>query len=405
MDYNGGTPRFRVGNPAGNQINWDGTNLKVQSLNLTIDQNGVLIAPDATARSEDNGYRFGAGFGSYGTLITTGPPNYQILDIISDYAGFGHTARVNIRASATTDPSTASITLQGVQTGTSSIAMAADAITLTGTLTIGTATYPGTATPSGAYLRADGTNWITSTLILPNAITANQIVFGSATNTYGSSANFVFDGTNVGIGTASPSRPLHVYKNASGADPLAKFQNVHASGYANIQIDRSATNRTSLIHYSTADVVDWQVGTAYNGGSANSAYSIGTTNDLSGAKLTVLTTGLVGIGTTAPTAVLHLKAGAAAASSAPLKFTSGTNLTTAEAGAVEYNGTNLFFTRAGTVRENVLVAIDNVAAPSTTGGFAITNYYGSGATNFLGDPNRWLSVNVLGATYKIPLYT
>ena len=115
--------------------------------------------------------------------------------------------------------------------------------------------------------------------------------------------------------------------------------------------------------------------------------------------------GNVGIGVTGPTAVLHLKAGTATASSAPLKFTSGTNLTTAEAGACEYNGTNLFFTRAGTVRENVLVAIDNVAAPSTSVGVAITNYYGSAATNFLGDPNRWLSVNVLGSTYKIALYT
>ncbi len=88
-----------------------------------------------------------------------------------------------------------------------------------------------------------------------------------------------------------------------------------------------------------------------------------------------------------------------------MKLTSGTNLTTAEAGAVEYDGTDLFFTRAGTVRENVLVAIDNVAAPTTSIGVAIVNFYGANATNYLGDPNRWLSVNVLGATYKIPLYT
>jgi len=27
MDYNGGTPRFRIGNPAGNQLTWDGTTL------------------------------------------------------------------------------------------------------------------------------------------------------------------------------------------------------------------------------------------------------------------------------------------------------------------------------------------------------------------------------------------
>lgn len=51
-----------------------------------------------------------------------------------------------------------------------------------------------------------------------------------------------------------------------------------------------------------------------------------------------------------------LPAGAAAASKAPLKLTSGTNLTTAEAGAMEYDGTNLFFTKTGTTRGNILVA-------------------------------------------------
>ncbi len=111
----------------------------------------------------------------------------------------------------------------------------------------------------------------------------------------------------------------------------------------------------------------------------------------------------LGIGITNPTAKLHIAAGTTAA--APLLLTSGTNLTTAVAGSFEYNGTNLFFTRTGTTRENVLVAVDNVAAPTTSVGVAITNYYGSAATNFLGDPNRWLSVNVLGVVYKIPLYT
>lgn len=49
-----------------------------------------------------------------------------------------------------------------------------------------------------------------------------------------------------------------------------------------------------------------------------------------------LKAGKLGIGQTAPTAVLHLKAGTTAASTAPLKFTSGTLQTTAEAGAVEF---------------------------------------------------------------------
>ena len=41
---------------------------------------------------------------------------------------------------------------------------------------------------------------------------------------------------------------------------------------------------------------------------------------------------------TLPTALLHLAAGTAAANTAPLKLTAGTNLTSAEAGAIEYDG-------------------------------------------------------------------
>jgi hypothetical protein len=57
--------------------------------------------------------------------------------------------------------------------------------------------------------------------------------------------------------------------------------------------------------------------------------------------------GNMGIGTNNPTAVLQLKAGTAAASGAPLKLTAGTNMTTPEAGAVEFDGTNYFVTSSG----------------------------------------------------------
>jgi len=57
------------------------------------------------------------------------------------------------------------------------------------------------AVAAGSYLRAAGvtTAPVWSTLILPNAITANQVVYGSATNTYGSSASLTFDGTTLAI--------------------------------------------------------------------------------------------------------------------------------------------------------------------------------------------------------------
>lgn len=44
---------------------------------------------------------------------------------------------------------------------------------------------------------------------------------------------------------------------------------------------------------------------------------------------------------------VHIAAGTATAGTAPLKFTSGTNLTTPENGAVEYNGTHLYITIGG----------------------------------------------------------
>lgn len=125
---------------------------------------------------------------------------------------------------------------------------------------------------------------------------------------------------------------------------------------------------------------------------------------VTGYDVTFGSTGL-GIRVSNPTAALTLPAGQAAANSAPLKFTSGTNLTTGEAGAMEYNGTNLFFTRTGTTRENVLTGNSGAAAPATSAYTASTNFYGSSETNVLCTPNSWTSVVIGGTTYKIPLYT
>jgi hypothetical protein len=68
---------------------------------------------------------------------------------------------------------------------------------------------------------------------------------------------------------------------------------------------------------------------------------------------TIDTSGRLGIGAT-PSAVLTLKAGTATASTAPLKFTSGTNLTTAEAGVIEYDGTAFYADIAASTRTTVV---------------------------------------------------
>lgn len=62
-----------------------------------------------------------------------------------------------------------------------------------------------------------------------------------------------------------------------------------------------------------------------------------------------VSSGGVGIGASVtPTSYLTLGAGTATAGTAPLKFTSGTNLTSIENGAMEYNGTHLFISIGGT---------------------------------------------------------
>lgn len=60
-------------------------------------------------------------------------------------------------------------------------------------------------------------------------------------------------------------------------------------------------------------------------------------------RMRLTSTGNLGLGVT-PTAVLHLKAGTATASTAPLKLTAGTVNTTPEAGTMEFDGTNFYLT-------------------------------------------------------------
>lgn len=73
--------------------------------------------------------------------------------------------------------------------------------------------------------------------------------------------------------------------------------------------------------------------------------------------------GNVGISNiTSPTAKLHIAAGTATASTAPLKFTSGTILTTPEAGVVEFDGVD-FYGTDGTRREKFLRGYKGSGSP------------------------------------------
>jgi hypothetical protein len=76
---------------------------------------------------------------------------------------------------------------------------------------------------------------------------------------------------------------------------------------------------------------------------------------------------------TAPTANVHIEAGSTAAGTAPLKFTSGSLMTAPEAGAIEYNGTSLFFSPASTRYNIIMNGLGLGGGQTVIGGTAITD--------------------------------
>lgn len=86
----------------------------------------------------------------------------------------------------------------------------------------------------------------------------------------------------------------------------------------------------------------------------NVVYGINMYNGTSSSN-TPVANGSIGIGLQTPTARLHLPAGTATAGTAPLKLTTGVNLSVVENGAFEYDGTNLYFTTGGVRRTVSLI--------------------------------------------------
>ena len=135
---------------------------------------------------------------------------------------------------------------------------------------------------------------------------------------------------------------------------------------------------------STGNSTEWQFGQPdiTNGGPTlvvGASGTVGTSNSS-------FRIGKVSIGAFAPTAALHLKAGSTAAGTAPLKINAGTNMTTPEAGAVEFDGTNYFIT-SGTTRYTLaktLTATANLTFNSTaanSGSAATTTISVTGAVS------------------------
>jgi len=123
--------------------------------------------------------------------------------------------------------------------------------------------------------------------------------------------------------------------------------------FTGILIDNSVSS--TLANTITYTGIDYNPDVSSLGGSTLTHYAM------------LIRSGNVGIRQNTPTAILHLGAGSTAASSAPVKFTSGTLQTTAEAGALEYNGSQ-YSTKASGLRFGLGgVIFDNFTDANNTG--------------------------------------
>jgi hypothetical protein len=202
------------------------------------------------------------------------------------------------------------------------------------------------------------------------------IISNERGNTIGSTINnhptVIIDTMSVNIGdrgtSGSTDAPLIIERSSnsnllSQGLPGLSIRNVNAA-----QGNGSSTyNRAQLNLRSGNGSITSSYTTAYESGGtfANSAY-IGTTSNHNfylisfGNIVSTFNSTGVGIGTTSPTARLHLAAGTATANTAPIKLTSGINLTTPEAGAVEFDGANYFVT-SSTTRFTLAKTLTNTA--------------------------------------------
>jgi hypothetical protein len=233
------------------------------------------------------------------------------------------------------------------------------------------------------------TNYIAESATLSGTlITSNLTILGSNTviNTYTQqSSNFSI--CNI-TGTGPALSVLQ--KGAGSSYPIADFYDIDIS--------------TTVPSLRIADAGNIGIGTTipvmalHVQGSIFSSANIGIGTIIPRQVLDIIgdiiTTGNIGIGITLPSA--RLQVGAGTTTIAPVQFTSGTNLTTASAGAIEYDGVKFYGTTDTTSGRGYIPS--NQIFRLTVDGSAI----GSGISNFFGVNS---AINLIaGGIYKLEAY-
>lgn len=234
------------------------------------------------------------------------------------------------------------------------------------------------ASTSGVLCGVVGTSgYVNTSLVLPSV--ANEIYGGA----FGSHSD---QGNAPGVGLLAYGKATAA--SCYGMKVSAVGQSYDVSGASGYGVYVSSVNATYQNNYgiyinSVTNGIANNYGIYQKGGTKN--YFVGT----------------IGIGQTSPTAFFHIKAGTASASSAPLKFTTGVaSQTTKEAGAVNYDGSNLTlsdatyaYTLSKTLTASATLNFPSTAASSSSDLTITVTGVSDGDVVSIGVPNVSVNAN------------
>lgn len=169
MDYNSGTPRFRVGTASGSRMSWEGSAFHLQMGTVSITADGLYVQPANDAISLEDQQPYGYSFGSYYWGMFgregDGPRTLSLYCQNPVNEGSYNTATVHIEALS--DNGAASIDLVAPGTGgaTGTATITAPTITLSGSVVVGSPTggAKGTGTINATAVYDDNTllsDWV-----------------------------------------------------------------------------------------------------------------------------------------------------------------------------------------------------------------------------------------------------
>lgn len=192
--------------------------------------------------------------------------------------------------------------------------------------------------PNGTVSIGDATSTNNGTYVLVNDASEDVRVFCKDFDIQGNSAFFVFN-------TSAVTPSLYVQ---------TEMYNFTTAVWSNVGL-LSLNGTTGQVTIGDCESLGNTTNIDINDAISQISYSAATSHNFLGGKAGFFVT---------PTARVHIVAGATGAGQAPLKFTSGTNLTAPEAGAMEWDGTRGYLTQTSGPTRQTLAYLTDVTLPT-----------------------------------------